>query len=150
MLHRALAFTLTLLTAGVWLSPGVAGAQSPQGQPEWLRTDTRHFEIHYLPALTRELDRVVRSAERAYDRLSGRLKFAVPYKVPLVIYAPSGPITREQAIAYGMSDQVAPQRPHRSRISLPFPDADGRHCALHGRYLVRRRRASDARGRSVG
>lgn len=124
MLPRALAFALTLMTAGVWFPPGVATAQSQQGRSGWLRTDTQHFEIHYLPALTRELDRVVRSAERAYDRIGGRLNFALATKVPLVIYAPSGPVTREQAIAYGMSDQVAPRRPHRSRITLPLPEGD--------------------------
>jgi hypothetical protein len=112
------------MTAGVWLSPGVATAQSEQGQSAWLRTDTEHFEIHYLPALTRELDRVVRSAERAYDRISGRLDFVLATKVPLVVFAPSGPLTREQAVAYGMSDQVAPRRPHRSRITLPLPEGD--------------------------
>lgn len=124
MLERALAFTLTLMLAGVWLSPETATAQSPQGQSAWLRTDTQHFEIHYLPALTHQLDRVARSAEHAYDRISGRLEFVLATKVPLVIFAPSGPMTREQAIAYGMSDQVAPQRPHRSRITLPLSEGD--------------------------
>ena len=124
MLQRALAFGLTLMTSGVWLSPEVATAQSQQGGSRWLRTDTQHFEIHYLPTLTRQLDRVVRSAERAHDKISGRLEFVLSTKVPLVIYAQSGPITREQSIAYGMSDQVAPRRPHRSRISLPLPNGD--------------------------
>ena len=124
MLQRALAFALTLMIGGVWLSPGVATAQSQQIQSAWLRTDTQHFEIHYLPALTRELDRVVRSAERAYDRISRRLEFVLAAKVPLVIFAPSSTMTREQAIAYGMSDQVAPPRPHRSRITLPMPEGD--------------------------
>jgi len=124
MLQRALAFALTLMTAGVWFSPGAATALSRQGQTAWLRTDTQHFEIHYVPALTRELDRVARSAERAYDRISARLEFALGTKVPLVIFAPSGPITRDQAIDYGMSDRVAPQQPHRSRISLPLPEDD--------------------------
>ena len=41
------------------------------------RTESQHFEIHYLPALARELGRVVRSAEPAYDRISGRLNFAL-------------------------------------------------------------------------
>jgi hypothetical protein len=40
------------------------------------------------------------------------------------VFAPSGPMTQEQAIAYGMSDQVAPRRPHRSRITLPLPESD--------------------------
>ena len=124
LLQRALAFALTLMTAGVWLSPRAATALSRQDQSAWLRTDTQHFEIHYLPALTRELGRVVRSAERAYDGISGRLEFVLATKVPLVIFAPSGPITRDQAIAYGMSDRVAPRRPHRSRISLPLPESD--------------------------
>src|SRR5688572_9391735 len=103
MLQRALSFALTVATAGVWLSPAIATAQFQQGQPRWLRTDTKHFEIHYLPALTREVDRVIQSAERAYDRISKRLEFVLATKVPLVVFAPSGPVTRDQAIGYGMS-----------------------------------------------
>ena len=124
MLQRALAFTLTLMTAGVWSSPETATAQSRQGQSPWLRTESQHFEIHYLPALARELDCVVRSAERAYDRISGRLNFVLTTKVPLVMFAPSGPMTREQVVAYATSDQVAPPQPHRSRIVLPLGDGE--------------------------
>ena len=128
MLQGSLAFAL-ILAAGAWL-PEPAAAQSRQGQAQWQRTDTQRFEIHYLPALTGELDRVVRSAERAYDRIGGRLNFALGTKVPLVIFAPFGAVTREQAIAYGMSDQVAPPRPHRSRITLPLPEGDPQLDAL--------------------
>ena len=90
MLQRTLVFALTPMMVGVWLSPETATAQSRQGHPPWLKTESRHFEIHYLPALARELDRVVRSAERAYDRISGRLHFVLATKVPLVMFAPSG------------------------------------------------------------
>ena len=128
--QRALVFALTLMTAGVWLSPEAATALSRQGQSPWLRTESQHFEIHCLPALARELDRVVRSAERAYDRISGRLNFVLATKVPLVMFAPSGPMTREQVAAYATSDQVAPPRPHRSRIVLPLPEGDAQLDAL--------------------
>ena len=63
MPQRALAFALTLMTAGVWLSPITAVVGSRQGQSLWRRTESQHFEIHFLPALAPELDRVVRSAE---------------------------------------------------------------------------------------
>jgi hypothetical protein len=112
------------MTAGVWLSPETATAQSRQGQSPWLRTESQHFEIHYLPALAPELDRVVPSAERAYGRFSGRLKFVLATKVPLVIFAPSGPMTREQIAAYATSDQVPPPQPHRSPIVLPLREGD--------------------------
>ena len=124
MLQRALAFTLTVMTAGVWLSPETATAQSRQGQSPWLRTESQHFEMHYLPAVAPELDRVVRSAERAYGRISGRLNFVLAIKVPLVMFAPSGPMTREQVAAYATSDQVAPPQPHGSRIVLPLREGD--------------------------
>jgi hypothetical protein len=52
------------------------------------------------------------------------LEFVLATKMPLVVFAPSGPLTREQAVAYGMSDQVAPRRLHRSRITLPLPEGD--------------------------
>jgi len=80
--------------------------------------------MHYLPALAPELDRVIRSAEGAYDRVSGRLNFALSTKVPLVVFAPSGPMTQEQVAEYAGSDQVTPPQPHRSRIVLPLPDND--------------------------
>ena len=80
MLQRALVFALTLTAAG--------------DQAPWQRTDSRRFEIHYPPALAGELERVTRSAERAYDRISGRLNFIFPKKVPLVMFSSSGPMTR--------------------------------------------------------
>jgi hypothetical protein len=83
MLPGVLAFTLTLLMADVWL-PQVIPTQSRQGQSLWLRTDSQHFEIHYLPALAPEVDRVIRSGERAYDHISGRLDFVFAKKVPLI------------------------------------------------------------------
>jgi hypothetical protein len=123
MLQRAHLFALALMTAGVWLAPEAASEPSRQSPSPWLRTESEHFEIHYPSALARELDGVVRSAERAYDRISGRLNFALIIKVPLVMFAPSGPMTREQAAAFATSDQVAPSQPHRSRIVLPLPSA---------------------------
>jgi hypothetical protein len=85
MLQQALVFALTLMTAGVWLSPITAAVGSRQGQSPWRRTESQHFEIHYLPALGRELDPVVRRAEAAYDRVSKHLSFVLATKVPLVI-----------------------------------------------------------------
>ena len=105
-------------------------AQGDIGQSAWRRTDSRHFEIHYLPALAGELERVTRSAERAYERISGHLNFVLATKVPLVMFAPSGPLTREQVVTYATSDQVAPQHPHRSRIVLPLGEGDTQLDAL--------------------
>jgi len=130
MLPRVLVFALTLTTASVWSSPEAAAAPFTQGQSAWQRTESRHFEIHYLPALARELERVTRSAERAYDRISGRLNFTLPTRVPLVMFAPSGALTREQVVTYATSDQVAPQQPHRSRIVLPLRESDPHLDAL--------------------
>ena len=50
MLQRAPVFALTLMTAGVWLSPEAATTPSRQGQSPWQRTESQHFEIHYLAA----------------------------------------------------------------------------------------------------
>ncbi len=124
MLERTLVFALSLATAVVWPSPEAAAARFTQGESAWQRTESQHFEIHYLPALARELERVTRSAERAYARISGRLNFILPTKVPLVMFAPSETMTQEQVVAYAISDQVAPQQPHRSRIVLPLRDGD--------------------------
>ena len=124
MLQRALAVALMLTTVGVSASPTAAGARSRHDQLAWQRTDSRHFEIHYLPALAGQLDRVVRSSERAYERISGRLNFVFATRVPLVMFAPAGPMTREQVVAFAVSDDVAPQSPHRSRIVLPLGEGD--------------------------
>ena len=136
MLQRALIFALTLTTAGVWAPPEAARAPSSQSQAPWQRTDSRHFEIHYLPALARDLERVTQSAERAYDRISGQLSFTFATRVPLVMFAPSGPLTREQVVTYSTSDEVAPQQPHRSRIVLAdiHRGTVPRIRALHGRH----------------
>ena len=130
MLRRALVFALTLMTAAVWSAPEAARAQSRRGRSSWHRTESQRFEIHYAPALAPELDRVVRSAERAYDRISGLLNFVLATKVPLVMFAPSGPMTREQVVSYAISDQVAPPQPHRSRIVLPLAEHDAQLDAL--------------------
>lgn len=130
MFPRALVFALTLTTAGVWSSPELAAAPFPQGQSAWQRTESQHFEIHYLPAIARDLDRVTRSAERAYDRISGRLDVSLPIKVPLIMFVPSGTLTREQVMTYAASDQVAPQQPHRGRMVLPLRESDTRLDAL--------------------
>jgi hypothetical protein len=106
MLERVLPIALALTTAFT------------QGQSPWQRTDSQHFEIHYSPALAADLERVTRSAERAYERISGRLNFYFPTKVPLVLFAPSGALTQEQVATYATSDEVAPQQPHRARIVL--------------------------------
>ena len=122
MLKRPLAFALILTAAAMWWAPEVAARPSRQSQSTWLRTESRRFEIHYQRALGPELDRVVQSAETAYDHVSRRLNFVLATKVPLVIFSPSGPMTQEQVVEYATGEQVAPPQPHRSRIVLPLTD----------------------------
>jgi hypothetical protein len=117
-------FALTLMTVAMWLLPQAVTAPSPQNASPWLRTESQHFEIHYPPALAGEVDRLVRSAERAYDRISLRLDFALAKKVPVVMYATTGPLTRDEVVAYATSDEVAPQQPHRSRLVVPLPERE--------------------------
>jgi hypothetical protein len=122
MLTRPLAFAPALIAAAMWWPPDAAARPSRQSQSPWLRSESRRFEIHYQRALGPELDRVVRSAEAAYDQVSRRLSFVLATKVPLVVFAPSGPMTQEQVVAYATGDRVAPPQPHRSRIVLPLTD----------------------------
>lgn len=124
MLERALLFALALIAASVWPSPEAAARPFQPRQSPWLRSESRRFEIHYQRALAPDVARVVRSAEAAYDQISRRLNFVLATRVPLVVFAPSGPMTREQVAEYSVSDQVAPPEPHRSRIVLPLPDGD--------------------------
>jgi hypothetical protein len=130
MLQRALVFVLALTTAGVWSPPEAGTAPVGQDQSGWQKTESPHFEIHYLSALARELDRIVRNAERSYERISGRLNFVLTTRVPLVMFAPSAPMTGEQVVAFATSDHVAPSRPHRSRIVLPLAEGDAQLEAL--------------------
>jgi hypothetical protein len=136
MLQRPLVLALTLTAVGAWASPGAASVPSRDGQAAWQRTDSPRFEIHYLPALAPELERVVRSSERAYDHISRRLNFVLASKVPLVMFRPSGPMTREQVVAFATSDDVAPQQPHRSRIVLALAEADAPLDALIAHELT--------------
>jgi hypothetical protein len=124
MLKRPLAFTLLSIAAIMWWSPEVAARPSRQTQSPWVRTESRRFEVHYQRELGSELDRVVRSAETAYDQVSRRLNFVLTTKVPLIVYAPSGPMTQEQVVEYATGDHVAPPQPHRSRLVLPLSDDD--------------------------
>jgi hypothetical protein len=91
-------------------------------QTAWSSSQSRHFEVHYSPGLAADRDRVIRAAEQAYRQVSNRLNFVLPTKVPLVLFAPSGPLTREEIVAYATSDAVAPQQPHRSRIVVPLSE----------------------------
>ena len=122
VLLRAFVSALTLISAG--LPPAAAASPSRQSPSPWLKTESPRFEIHYVPALARELERVIRSAERAYDRISARLNFTLGTKVPLVIFAPSGTMARDEVVTYAVSDHVAPQHPHRSRIVFPLPERE--------------------------
>jgi hypothetical protein len=134
MLKRLLVFALTLISSGASFTleadSSAARQAKPQGHSRWLRSDSERFEIHYQPALAREVDRVVRSAEAAYDRVSNRLSFVLATKVPLIVFAASGPMTREEVAAFASSDQVTPPQPHRSRIVLPLPEDDRQLDAL--------------------
>jgi len=114
VIAAALVLALTLALQGV-----------DDNQSAWSTAESQHFEIHYLPGQAAELDRVTRVAEQAYRRVSGRLQFVLPTKVPVILFAPSGPLTREQVVAYSMTDAITPPQPHRSRIVLPLSDADG-------------------------
>ena len=136
MFYQLLLCAVTLMTAAMWSPPQAATSESREGQSRWLRTESAHFEIHYLPTLGRDVERVVRSAERAYGRISGRLDFVFAKKVPLVMYAAAGPLTRDEIVAYSASDEVAPQQPHRSRLVLPLPERDSELDALIAHELT--------------
>lgn len=109
-----------MLTPSLVLALTLAG----QVRPAWSASTTQHFEIHYLPGVAGELDRVGRVAEQAYRDVSDRLQFVLPTRVPLVLFASSDRLSRDQIVEYAASDAVAPQRPHRSRIVLPLSDPD--------------------------
>jgi hypothetical protein len=130
MFPQLLMFAVTPMTAAIWSPPQAATRESRQDQSRWLRTESQHFEIHYLPTLARDVERMVRGAERAYDHISGRLDFVFAKEVPLVMFAVTGPLTRDEIVAYSVSDEVAPQQPHGSHLVLPVPAPDADLDAL--------------------
>jgi beta-lactamase regulating signal transducer with metallopeptidase domain len=76
--------------SGVPVVPAV-GAQGvePIASPDtfdWQVHETNHFDIHYYPALTPNLEQVADSAERAYQRISSELQYNLPFRVPLVLF----------------------------------------------------------------
>jgi hypothetical protein len=116
--------------AFVLFSPQATKAQSIQAASSWQRIDSEHFEIHYQPTLAPRLGHVVQSAERAYDRIAGQLNFVWPTKVPLMVFAPSGSMTRAEMRAFTGSAPVALTSAHRSRLDLPLPESDSQFDAL--------------------
>lgn len=122
LLKRPLALTLISIAASLCWSADAAARRSRQAQSPWVRTESRRFEVHYQRALGSEIAHVVRSAETAYDYVSRRLNFVLATKVPLIIFAPSGPTTQEQVVEYASRDQIAPPQRHRARIVLPLSD----------------------------
>jgi hypothetical protein len=124
------ALVVALTLAVVSSSTDRAVTPFGQGQRAWSTIESQHFEVHYLPGLAPELDRVIRIAEQAYGRVSGRLNFVLPARVPVVLFTPTGPLSEEQVVAYSTSDAVAPPQPHRSRIVLPLSERDAQLEAL--------------------
>ena len=84
MTAGALVLALTL-SAGDTSSSTEVDLTRSQGQPAWSTIESQHFEIHYLPGLAAELGRVIKVAEQAYGRVSGRLNFVLPTRVPVVV-----------------------------------------------------------------
>lgn len=100
------------------------GLSLADAQPPWQTAVSPHFEIHYLSGQAADIDRVTRIGEQAYAHVSERLRFVFAKKVPLILFAPAGPLTYEQAVSFATSDAVAPQTPHRSRMVLPLVGDD--------------------------
>jgi hypothetical protein len=53
---RVLVSALVLTNTSVWSSPDAVDARLTAAQSAWQRTDSAHFEIHYVPALARDVE----------------------------------------------------------------------------------------------
>ena len=76
-------------SGGQVLPAGSAQGVEPLASPDtfdWQVHPTDHFDIHYYPALTPNLEQVAASAERAYDRISSELRYNLPFRVPLILF----------------------------------------------------------------
>ena len=104
------------------VATAAAPTSSSAVQTAWRLFETEHFEIHYVQLLASERDRVGHTAEQAYQHVSARLNFSLATKVPVVLFESGGELTRDEVTAYANSDDVAPPKPHRSRIVLPLQE----------------------------
>ena len=53
---------------------------------DWQVHGTSHFDIHYYPAPTPNLEQVADAAERAYQWISSELQYNLSFKVPLILF----------------------------------------------------------------
>ena len=82
-----------------------AGTGPPQGAQaagpaaaDWRESETEHFEIRYATALADDVDRVEAAAERAYQRVSDRLRDDLSFKAPLILFATRAEFERQDIV----------------------------------------------------
>lgn len=135
VLTAALAGMLSVSTGGAYMSSLVSTsgmlaplpgrqAGAPVALPgafDWRVHRTAHFEIHYYPALARDLEPVADAAERAYRRISGALQQDLSFRVPLILFKTRSEFA-QQGIAPEANDAIrrgvvtAFTEPERNRI----------------------------------
>ena len=71
------------------LVASAAQREEPIASPdtfEWRVYRTDHFDIHYYPALTPDLEEVAGFAESAYQWISSELTYNLGFRVPLILF----------------------------------------------------------------
>ncbi|HEY5617654.1 MAG TPA: M56 family metallopeptidase [Vicinamibacterales bacterium] len=84
---------------------GVEPTASP-GPFDWQVHSTGHFDIHYYPALTPNLEQAAESAERAYERISSELQYNLPFRIPLILFTTRSDF-EQQLIIPGLTEAIA-------------------------------------------
>jgi beta-lactamase regulating signal transducer with metallopeptidase domain len=109
----------------VLLARGAQGVEpiTPPDTFDWHVHTTSHFDIHYYPALTPNLEQVADSAERGYQRISSELQYNVPFRVPLILFKTRSDFAQQsiapeanEAISRGQVNAFS--EPRRNRVVI--------------------------------
>jgi beta-lactamase regulating signal transducer with metallopeptidase domain len=132
-----LTFVSAVVMGGVYVSSSgpssvVTSSSGVQIEPiaspgpfDWQVRATNHFDIYYYPALTPNLEQVVESAERAYQRISSELQHNVPFRVPLILFKTRNDFAQQTIIpdvggagAIARGEVFSFSEPRRNRVVI--------------------------------
>ena len=114
LVMRLLRLSLLLALAAIFISPQLAAQVRPD--LEWRTIDTRHFRIHYTPALEELARRTASNAEYAYGRLEREL--VTPRGIVDIVLADNVDFANGYATPYPSNRIVIYARPPVETMSL--------------------------------
>ncbi len=131
----AAALALAALPAPAAAQFGLFGPNKIQYRPlDWQVLRGEHVDLHFYPE-AEELARVALTyAEQSYDELAVRFRHAVPYRIPLIVYASHADFEQTNLLPFVPPEGILGFTEYgRSRVVLPFRGSyvDFRHTIRH-------------------